>query len=200
MIKRRQSLLAVMAVVLILLALVTGFLGFAHKSDDLIAAPSLPQETLPQETPSQETLPQNTPPQETLPQNTPPHETQPQETLPTKVPILPPDAAAPSQAGVIIPIPGETENSAAEQTPLTAFRLAMRIACFTFTAGACVGILLLAMLRKNVREHERANEMPLNPPKPVAVHPVPITKETVEETVQKHPISRYLSKVLLVVQ
>ena len=213
MIKRRQSLLAVMAVVLILLALVTGFLGFAHKSDDLIAAPSLPQETLPQETPSQETLPQetqppetlpqetqpletlpqetpsqetlpqNTPPQETLPQNTPPHETQPQETLPTKVPILPPDAAAPSQAGVIIPIPGETENSAAEQTPLTAFRLAMRIACFTFTAGACVGILLLAMLRKNVREHERANEMPLNPPKPVAVHPVPITKETVEETV-----------------
>ena len=208
MIKRRQSLLAVMAVVLILLALVTGFLGFAHKSDDLIAAPSLPPETLPQEilpwdtapqetlpqetqpletlpqeTPSQQTLPQNTPPQETLPQNTPPHETQPQETLPTKAPILPPDAAAPSQAGVIIPIPGETENSAAEQTPLTAFRLAMRIACFTFTAGACVGILLLAMLRKNVREHERANEMPLNPPKPVAVHPVPITKETVEETV-----------------
>ena len=59
----------------------------------------------------------------------------------------------------------------------------MQIACFIFAAGACVDILLLAMLRKNVRDHERSGEQPMEPPTPAEVHPVPITKETVEETV-----------------
>lgn len=63
------------------------------------------------------------------------------------------------------------------------FRLVMQIACFVFAAGACVDILLLAMLRKNVRDHERSGEQPTEPPTPAEVHPVPITKETVEETV-----------------
>ena len=63
------------------------------------------------------------------------------------------------------------------------FRLVMQIACFAFAAGACVDILLLAMLRKNVRDHECSGEQPMEPPTPAEVHPVPITKETVEETV-----------------
>ena len=62
-------------------------------------------------------------------------------------------------------------------------RLVMQIACFVFAAGACVDILLLAMLRKNVRDHECSGEQPMEPPTPAEVHPVPITKETVEETV-----------------
>lgn len=79
--------------------------------------------------------------------------------------------------------PTVTSEPTSPRKSVPSFRLVMQIACFVFAAGACVDILLLAMLRKNVREHERANEMPLNPPKPVVVHPVPITKETVEETV-----------------
>ena len=67
------------------------------------------------------------------------------------------------------------------------FRLVMQIACFVFAAGACVDILLLAMLRKNVRDHARAEEQTMEPPipptPPTQVHPVPITEETVEETV-----------------
>lgn len=63
------------------------------------------------------------------------------------------------------------------------FRLVMQIACFVFAAGACVDILLLATLRKNVRDHECSGEQPMEPPTPAEVHPVPITKETVEETV-----------------
>ena len=63
------------------------------------------------------------------------------------------------------------------------FRLVMQIACFVFAAGACVDILLLAMLRKNVRDHECSGEQPMEPPTPAEVHPVPITQETVEETV-----------------
>ena len=63
------------------------------------------------------------------------------------------------------------------------FRLVMQIACFVFAAGACVDILLLAMLRKNIRDHECSGEQPMEPPTPAEVHPVPITKETVEETV-----------------
>ena len=63
------------------------------------------------------------------------------------------------------------------------FRLVMQIACFVFAAGACVDILLLAMLRKNVRDHERAGEQPMDLPTQMEVHPVPITEETVEETV-----------------
>lgn len=68
-----------------------------------------------------------------------------------------------------------------KSTPV--FRLVMQIACFVFAAGACVDILLLAMLRKNVRDHECSGEQPMEPPTPAEVHPVPITKETVEETV-----------------
>lgn len=95
------------------------------------------------------------------------------------------------------PASEETAPSASEGTTPTAtsepvalprkstpgFRLVMQIACFVFAAGACVDILLLAMLRKNVRDHERSGEQPTEPPTPAEVHPVPITKETVEETV-----------------
>lgn len=95
------------------------------------------------------------------------------------------------------PASEETAPSASEGTTPTAtsepvalprkstpgFRLVMQIACFVFTAGACVDILLLAMLRKNVRDHECSGEQPMEPPTPAEVHPVPITKETVEETV-----------------
>lgn len=71
-----------------------------------------------------------------------------------------------------------------EKTKFTPnLRLVMQIACVVFAAGACVDILLLAMLRKNVRDHERSGEQPMEPPTPAEVHPVPITKETVEETV-----------------
>ncbi len=94
------------------------------------------------------------------------------------------------------PASEETAPSASEGTTPTAtsepvalprkstpgFRLVMQIACFVFAAGACVDILLLAMLRKNVRDHERSGEQPMEPPTPAEVHPVPITKETVEET------------------
>ena len=95
------------------------------------------------------------------------------------------------------PASEETAPSASEDTAPTvmsepvalprkstpSFRLVMQIACFVFAAGACVDILLLAMLRKNVRDHERSGEQPMEPPTPAEVHPVPITKETVEETV-----------------
>lgn len=95
------------------------------------------------------------------------------------------------------PASEETAPSASEGTTPTAtsepvalprkstpgFRLVMQIACFVFAAGACVDILLLAMLRKNVRDHEHSGEQPMEPPTPAEVHPVPITKETVEETV-----------------
>ena len=95
------------------------------------------------------------------------------------------------------PASEETAPSASEDTTPTVtsepvalprkstpgFRLVMQIACFVFAAGACVDILLLAMLRKNVRNHERSGEQPMEPPTPAEVHPVPITKETVEETV-----------------
>ena len=94
------------------------------------------------------------------------------------------------------PASEETAPSASEGTTPTvlseptsprksvpSFRLVMQIACFVFAAGACVDILLLAMLRKNVRDHERSGEQPMEPPTPAEVHPVPITKETVEETV-----------------
>jgi len=95
------------------------------------------------------------------------------------------------------PASEETAPSASEDTTPTVmsepvalprkstpgFRLVMQIACFVFAAGACVDILLLAMLRKNVRDHERSGEQPTEPPTPAEVHPVPITKETVEETV-----------------
>lgn len=95
------------------------------------------------------------------------------------------------------PASEETAPSASEDTTPTVtsepvalprkstpgFRLVMQIACFVFAAGACVDILLLAMLRKNVRDHECSGEQPMEPPTPAEVHPVPITKETVEETV-----------------
>ena len=94
------------------------------------------------------------------------------------------------------PASEETAPSASEGTTPTvlseptsprksvpSFRLVMQIACFVFAAGACVDILLLAMLRKNVRDHECSGEQPMEPPTPAEVHPVPITKETVEETV-----------------
>lgn len=110
----------------------------------------------------------------------------------------------PPHSGILInphtvtqPASEETAPSASEDTTPTvtsepvalprkstpSFRLVMQIACFVFAAGACVDILLLAMLRKNVRDHERSGEQPMEPPTPAEVHPVPITKETVEETV-----------------
>ena len=120
---------------------------------------------------------------------------------------FPPSSTAteePPHSGIYInphtftqPASEETAPSASEDTIPTAtgepvalprkstpgFRLVMQIACFVFAAGACVDILLLAMLRKNVRDHECSGEQPLEPPTPAEVHPVPITKETVEETV-----------------
>lgn len=120
---------------------------------------------------------------------------------------FPPSSTAteePPHSGIYInphtftqPASEETAPSASEGTTPTAtsepvalprkstpgFRLVMQIACFVFAAGACVDILLLAMLRKNVRGHERSGEQPMEPPTPAEVHPVPITKETVEETV-----------------
>ena len=119
---------------------------------------------------------------------------------------FPPSSTAteePPHSGIYInphtftqPASEETAPSASEGTTPTvlseptsprksvpSFRLVMQIACFVFAAGACVDILLLAMLRKNVRGHERSGEQPMEPPTPAEVHPVPITKETVEETV-----------------
>lgn len=120
---------------------------------------------------------------------------------------FPPSSTAteePPHSGIYInphtftqPASEETAPSASEDTTPTvtsepvalprkstpSFRLVMQIACFVFAAGACVDILLLAMLRKNVRDHERSGEQPMEPPTPAEVHPVPITKETVEETV-----------------
>lgn len=120
---------------------------------------------------------------------------------------IPPSSTAteePPHSGIYInphtftqPASEETAPSASEGTTPTAtsepvalprkstpgFRLVMQIACFVFAAGACVDILLLAMLRKNVRDHECSGEQPTEPPTPAEVHPVPITKETVEETI-----------------
>lgn len=79
--------------------------------------------------------------------------------------------------------PTVTSEPTSPRKSVPSFRLVMQIACFVFAAGACVDILLLAMLRKNVRDHECSGEQPMEPPTPAEVHPVPITKETVEETV-----------------
>lgn len=91
------------------------------------------------------------------------------------------EETAPSASEDTTPAVLSEPTSPRKSTP--GFRLAMQIACFVFAAGACVDILLLAMLRKNVRDHERSGEQPMEPPTPAEVHPVPITKETVEETV-----------------
>ena len=91
------------------------------------------------------------------------------------------EETAPTNSEDTIPTVLSEPTSPRKFTP--GFRLVMQIACFVFAAGACVDILLLAMLRKNVRDHERSGEQPMEPPTPAEVHPVPITKETVEETV-----------------
>ena len=91
------------------------------------------------------------------------------------------EETAPSASEDTIPTVLSEPTSPRKSTP--GFRLVMQIACFVFAAGACVDILLLAMLRKNVRDHECSGEQPMEPPTPAEVHPVPITKETVEETV-----------------
>ena len=91
------------------------------------------------------------------------------------------EETAPSASEGTTPTATSEPTSPRKSTP--GFRLVMQIACFVFAAGACVDILLLAMLRKNVRDHERSGEQPMEPPTPAEVHPVPITKETVEETV-----------------
>lgn len=91
------------------------------------------------------------------------------------------EETAPTNSEDTIPTVLSEPASPRKFTP--GFRLVMQIACFVFAAGACVDILLLAMLRKNVRDHERSGEQPMEPPTPAEVHPVPITKETVEETV-----------------
>ena len=91
------------------------------------------------------------------------------------------EETAPTNSEDTIPTVLSEPTSPRKFTP--GFRLVMQIACFVFAAGACVDFLLLAMLRKNVRDHERSGEQPMEPPTPAEVHPVPITKETVEETV-----------------
>lgn len=91
------------------------------------------------------------------------------------------EETAPTNSEDAIPTVLSEPTSPRKSVP--GFRLVMQIACFVFAAGACVDILLLAMLRKNVRDHERSGEQPMEPPTPAEVHPVPITKETVEETV-----------------
>lgn len=91
------------------------------------------------------------------------------------------EETAPTNSEDTIPTVLSEPTSPRKSAP--GFRLVMQIACFVFAAGACVDILLLAMLRKNVRDHERSGEQPTEPPTPAEVHPVPITKETVEETV-----------------
>ena len=91
------------------------------------------------------------------------------------------EETAPSASEGTTPTVLSEPTSPRKSTP--GFRLVMQIACFVFAAGACVDILLLAMLRKNVRDHECSGEQPMEPPTPAEVHPVPITKETVEETV-----------------
>ena len=80
-------------------------------------------------------------------------------------------------------IPTVLSEPISPRKSVPSFRLVMQIACLVFAAGACIDILLLAMLRKNVRDHERAGEQPMDLPTQMEVHPVPITKETVEETV-----------------
>ena len=92
------------------------------------------------------------------------------------------EETAPSASEGTTPM-ATSEPVALPRKSVPSFRLVMQIACFVFAAGACVDILLLAMLRKNVRDHERSGEQPMEPPTPAEVHPVPITKETVEETV-----------------
>lgn len=289
MIKRRQSLLAVMAVVLILASIGTGYLGFVYDpGEDVPGGSLLPtgvnpvsatatgatEETtvstettapaavetteatsVPMEADGAEAAPAEkdgsdkaTAPTDEAPATTeaPPATTEAPpattenipaatEVLPattekpaanieeppatTEAPIrpasenfdpgdaLPPSSTATEEAphsGIYInphtftqPASEETAPSASEDpTPtvmsepvalprksIPGFRLVMQIACFVFAAGACVDILLLAMLRKNVCDHECSGEQPMEPPTPAEVHPVPITKETVEETV-----------------
>ena len=281
MIKRRQSLLAVMAVVLILASIGTGYLGFVYDpGEDVPGGSPLPtgvnpvsatatgatEETtvgtettapaavetteatsVPMEADGAEAAPAKkdgsdkaTAPTDEAPatteappatteappattENTPaatevPPATTEKPPATAEAPIkpasenfdpgdaFPPSSTATEEAphsGIYInphtftqPASEETAPSASEDTTPTVtseptsprkstpgFRLVMQIACFVFAAGACVDILLLAMLRKNVRDHERSGEQPMEPPTPAEVHPVPITKETVEETV-----------------
>ena len=82
-----------------------------------------------------------------------------------------PPAFAPTDSGEPVP-PRKLSHG---------FRLVMQIACFVFAAGACVDILLLAMLRRDIRSHERAGRQRADTS--MDVHPVPVTEETVEETV-----------------
>ena len=281
MIKRRQSLLAVMAVVLILASIGTGYLGFVYdpgedvpggsplptgvnpvsatatgateettvgtettapaaaetteatsvpmEADGAEAAPAkkdgsdkatAPTDEAPATTEAPPATTENTPAATEVPPATTEKPAANIEEPPatTEAPIRPAsenfdpgDAFPPSStateetphSGIYInphtftqPASEETAPSASEDTIPTVlseptsprksvpgFRLVMQIACFVFAAGACVDILLLAMLRKNVRDHECSGEQPMEPPTPAEVHPVPITKETVEETV-----------------
>ena len=281
MIKRRQSLLAVMAVVLILASIGTGYLGFVYdpgedvpggsplptgvnpvsatatgateettvgtettapaavetteatsvpmEADGAEAAPAkkggsdkatAPTDEAPATTEAPPATTENTPAATEVPPATTekpaanieePPATAEAPIRPASENFDPGDAFPPSStateetphSGIYInphtftqPASEETAPSASEDTTPTVtseptsprksvpgFRLVMQIACFVFAAGACVDILLLAMLRKNVRDHERSGEQPMEPPTPAVIHPVPITKETVEETV-----------------
>lgn len=281
MIKRRQSLLAVMAVVLILASIGTGYLGFVYdpgedvpggsplptgvnpvsatatgateettvgtettapaavetteatsvpmEADGAEAAPAkkggsdkatAPTDEAPATTEAPPATTENTPAATEVPPATTekpaanieePPATAEAPIRPASENFDPGDAFPPSStateetphSGIYInphtftqPASEETAPSASEDTTPTVtseptsprksvpgFRLVMQIACFVFAAGACVDLLLLAMLRKNVRDHERSGEQPMEPPTPAVIHPVPITKETVEETV-----------------
>lgn len=92
------------------------------------------------------------------------------------------EETAPSASEGTTPM-ATSEPVALPRKSVPSFRLVMQLACVVFAAGACIDILLLAMLRKNVRDHERAGEQPMDLPTQMEVHPVPITEETVEETV-----------------
>ena len=59
------------------------------------------------------------------------------------------EETAPTNSEDTTPTVTSEPTSPRKSTP--GFRLVMQIACFVFAAGACVDILLLAMLRKNVR-------------------------------------------------
>ena len=238
MIKRRQSLLAVMAVVLILASIGTGYLGFVYDpGEDVPGGSPLPTGVNPVSATATGATEETTVP------------TSGDDTDATRPPVEPTvyndgggensdvpgenqgddstsggakgddgsSGGTPGDGGTSGGIQGvsspfdvsknpfaHTQPASEETAPLgpedptptvmsepvapprkfaPSFRLVMQIACFVFAAGACVDILLLAMLRKNVRDHECSGEQPMEPPTPAEVHPVPITKETVEETV-----------------
>lgn len=97
-----------------------------------------------------------------------------------------PSTDSPTDAETSVPEP-VAQDAAPDHGLGRGIRLAMRLACVVFTAAACVDILLLAVLRKNIRNHAESGANTPAPPLPGKVDPIPITRKNEEQPLYPIP-------------